>query len=76
MLRVSTLEHQRAEARHQHDSDLLAAEQRAVAAREAALAEAQREFEMHCAELAKVHAAELADVERRDVELQEALKVR
>ncbi|GLC54697.1 hypothetical protein PLESTB_000896500 [Pleodorina starrii] len=74
MSRAVSLEHQLTEARRQYDSDLLAAERLAVAARQAALAAAQAEFERRCRALREAHEGEMEAARRREAELQTALE--
>ncbi|EFJ50769.1 hypothetical protein VOLCADRAFT_88626 [Volvox carteri f. nagariensis] len=74
MSHAASLEHQLAEARQQYNTDLLAAEQLAVEAREAALAAARRDFESRCAAMRAAHEAELEAARRREEDLHAALQ--
>lgn len=76
MARAASLEQQLAAAARQYDSDLLAAEQLAVAAREAALVAAQQEFAARVAQMREVHERELAAADERLTAVRLDLQVR
>ncbi len=76
MARAASLEQQLAAATRQYDSDLLAAEQLAVAAREAALVAAQQEFAARVAQMREVHERELAAADERLAAVRLDLQVR